>query len=172
MSPALNGSSEIRHFKHSNALEICNGITFDFYTGLPHMVFFAAEDVCVTMTSSMPHTYCHCKVRFTRPSPSVHTFCKRSSKPIHIVRSTLSSWSGPSYIPDWFFFSQWMAHSDQPTWGENRSVLVTEYNILHSNVNAFSFPDHSHTWTKFQHSGERAYHTVRRLFLGFHYFCD
>ena len=37
MSPALNGSSAIRLSKHSNALEIHDGITFDFYTGLPHM---------------------------------------------------------------------------------------------------------------------------------------
>ena len=37
MSPGLNGSSVIRRFKHGNAIEIRNGITFDFYTGLPHM---------------------------------------------------------------------------------------------------------------------------------------
>ena len=38
MSPALNGSSAIWHFKHTNAIEIYNGKTFDFYTGLPHIV--------------------------------------------------------------------------------------------------------------------------------------
>ena len=38
MSPALNGSSTIRRFKHSNAIEIREGIIFDFYTGLPHIV--------------------------------------------------------------------------------------------------------------------------------------
>ena len=37
MSPALNGSSAIRRFKHSDAIEIRDGITFDFYTGLPHI---------------------------------------------------------------------------------------------------------------------------------------
>ena len=37
MNPALNTSSAIQRFKHSNAIEICDGITFDFYTGLPHM---------------------------------------------------------------------------------------------------------------------------------------
>ena len=37
MSPTLNGSSAIRHFKHSNAIEIRNRITFDFYTGLSHI---------------------------------------------------------------------------------------------------------------------------------------
>ena len=37
MSPALNGSSAIRHFKHSNAIEIHNEITFNFYMGLPRI---------------------------------------------------------------------------------------------------------------------------------------
>ena len=37
MSPALNGSSAIRRFERSDAIEIRNRITFDFYTGLPHM---------------------------------------------------------------------------------------------------------------------------------------
>ena len=37
MGPALNRSSAIRRFEGSNAIEIRNGITFDFYTGLPHM---------------------------------------------------------------------------------------------------------------------------------------
>ena len=37
MSSALNGSSTIQHFKGSDAIEIHDGITFDFYTGLPRM---------------------------------------------------------------------------------------------------------------------------------------
>ena len=37
MSPALNGSSAIRLFEHSDAIEIRDGITFDFYTGLPQL---------------------------------------------------------------------------------------------------------------------------------------
>ena len=41
MISALNGSSAIRRFKHSNAIEIHNGITFDFYTGLPQIIFKA-----------------------------------------------------------------------------------------------------------------------------------
>ena len=38
MSPTLNRSSVIRHFERSDAIEICDRITFDFYTGLPHLV--------------------------------------------------------------------------------------------------------------------------------------
>ena len=36
MSPALNVSSALQHFKRGNAIEIRNGIMFDFYLGLPH----------------------------------------------------------------------------------------------------------------------------------------
>ena len=38
MSPALNGRSAIRCFEGSDVIEIRNGISFDFYTGLPHVV--------------------------------------------------------------------------------------------------------------------------------------
>ena len=37
MSPALNRSSALQHFERSNAIEIRNGIMFDFYPGLPHV---------------------------------------------------------------------------------------------------------------------------------------
>ena len=37
MSPALNGSAALQRFKCGNAVEIHNGIMFDFYPGLPHM---------------------------------------------------------------------------------------------------------------------------------------
>ena len=44
MSPALNGNSAIRRFKHSNAIEVRDGITFALYTGLPRtmLVLFKA----------------------------------------------------------------------------------------------------------------------------------
>ena len=38
MNPALNGSSTQQRFERSNAIEIRNGIMFDFYPGLPHML--------------------------------------------------------------------------------------------------------------------------------------
>ena len=31
MSSALNGSSAVRRFEHYDAIEICDGIIFDFY---------------------------------------------------------------------------------------------------------------------------------------------
>ena len=39
MSPALNGSSEIQHFEHADAIEIRDGIMFVFYLGLPHIQY-------------------------------------------------------------------------------------------------------------------------------------
>ena len=38
MSPALSGSSAIWRFEGNNAVEIRDGITFEFYTGLPHII--------------------------------------------------------------------------------------------------------------------------------------
>ena len=38
MSPVLNGSSAILCFEGSDTIKICDGITFDFYTGLPSYV--------------------------------------------------------------------------------------------------------------------------------------
>ena len=37
MNPALNGSSALDRFECGKAIEIWNGIMFDFYPGLPHM---------------------------------------------------------------------------------------------------------------------------------------
>ena len=39
MSPALNGSSVIWRFKHSNTIEIRDEITFEIYVGLPHILY-------------------------------------------------------------------------------------------------------------------------------------
>ena len=37
MSPALNGSSAIQRYEHSDTIEIRDRIAFDFYTGMPHI---------------------------------------------------------------------------------------------------------------------------------------
>ena len=38
MSPDLNRNTALQHFKRGNAVEICNGIMFDFNPGLPHIL--------------------------------------------------------------------------------------------------------------------------------------
>ena len=59
MSPTLNGSSVIQHFECSNVIEIRDGITFDFHTGLPHMYYGPPTHRnklgmrCVTMTTGL-----------------------------------------------------------------------------------------------------------------------
>ena len=37
MNPTLNGSSVVQRFKGSDVIEIRDGVTFDFYTGLPQI---------------------------------------------------------------------------------------------------------------------------------------
>ena len=37
MSPVLNRSSALQHFEYGNAVEIPNGIMFDFYMELPQL---------------------------------------------------------------------------------------------------------------------------------------
>ena len=38
MSPALNGSTALPHFECGNTVEMCNGMMFGFYPGLPHIL--------------------------------------------------------------------------------------------------------------------------------------
>ena len=47
MSSALNGSSAIWRFEGSDAIEIRDGLTFDFYTGLPHVNLYCMYICCV-----------------------------------------------------------------------------------------------------------------------------
>ena len=54
MSAALHGSSAIRRFEPSNAIEIRDGITFDFYTGLPHIVGVDFEYHFVVLNKPTP----------------------------------------------------------------------------------------------------------------------
>jgi len=39
MSPAHNGSTALQRFEHGNAIAICNGMMFDFYPGLPNILY-------------------------------------------------------------------------------------------------------------------------------------
>ena len=45
MSPALNGSSVLECFERGNAIEIHNGIMFNFYPGLPHMAYIRVSGI-------------------------------------------------------------------------------------------------------------------------------
>ena len=51
LSPALSRSSALEHFERSNVSEIRNGILFDFYLGLPHML-----NTVATVTISLHHS--------------------------------------------------------------------------------------------------------------------
>ena len=56
MSPALNGSSAQERFKRGNAIEICNGIMFDFYLGLPHMIQLEIDNL-ILFFLKQPYTH-------------------------------------------------------------------------------------------------------------------
>ena len=45
MNPTLNGSFMVQRLEGRDVLEIHDGITFDFYTGLPHTYLFL-ELIC------------------------------------------------------------------------------------------------------------------------------
>ena len=62
MSPTFNGSSLIQRFEGNDVIEIHEGITFDFYTGLPHavsMVFPFALQADHVMLKVCPFTLAH-----------------------------------------------------------------------------------------------------------------
>ena len=58
---ALPRSSAIQHFKHSNVIKICNGITIDFYMGLPHMQLlwsFIIQSLWTALKNMASNKYC------------------------------------------------------------------------------------------------------------------
>ena len=55
MNPALNGSSALEHFEHSSAIEIRNGILFNFYPGLPHVYYRYAQSTDAICTTCIVH---------------------------------------------------------------------------------------------------------------------
>ena len=60
MSPALNGSSVIRRFERSDAIEICDGIIFDFYTGLSHNAMYILSNKHLSVTAHKTATEITC----------------------------------------------------------------------------------------------------------------
>ena len=54
MSPALNGSSAIWCFEGSDVIEIRDGITFGFYTALPHIKIPKLSAILYSIFSTCP----------------------------------------------------------------------------------------------------------------------
>ena len=52
MSPALSGSSALQRVKLGDALEIRDGIIFDFYPGLPHIMYIAYLELWYMLSST------------------------------------------------------------------------------------------------------------------------
>ena len=47
MSPTINGSMALQRVEHNNAVQIHNGIMFDFYPGLPRIQFVWKTDLSI-----------------------------------------------------------------------------------------------------------------------------
>ena len=87
MSPTLNRSSTIQQFEYSDGIEICNGIIFDFYTGLPRIIYMVFTGVG-TME-------CAPQILIRYPSNSVATLTDTRWS----AHSTLPFGEGPSSNP-------------------------------------------------------------------------
>ena len=87
-STTFNRSSAIHPFKYSDAIEIRNGIIFDFYTGLSHI----CSHTCLIRNSLLcriAHVYLHCRQNETG-KPRVTTLGD-STQLYHYV-SSLRKW--------------------------------------------------------------------------------
>ena len=59
MSPARNGSTALQRFERGNAIAIRNGIMFDFYPGLPHIILLRTLSTSSSlMCLAYTHTLC------------------------------------------------------------------------------------------------------------------
>ena len=75
LSSALNGSSEISRFKRADTIEIRNGITFVFYSGLPHIHLYYTLKTPLTHTTyywSTFHNYSNIQL-ITINAVTLHT---------------------------------------------------------------------------------------------------
>ena len=54
MSLALNRGSALKCFERGNTMEICNGIMFNFYPGLPHIPNLTKESPWAEHLTSLP----------------------------------------------------------------------------------------------------------------------
>ena len=79
MGPTLNGSSALQRFECGNALEICNGIMFDFYLGLPHVIikmFGGGSSVDGFCVETYLPTFVHMAVKCVQKLSSYNTLSR------------------------------------------------------------------------------------------------
>ena len=108
MSPALNGSSVLQHFERSNAIKICNGIMFDFYPGLPHIVL---QQMCLLASSCF-------------------TSCNRSDPSVLVAGSHVV---GLKYLKYWY--SSWktqLLKNNEETY--SAKICQSKVHAKHSNI--------------------------------------
>ena len=67
MSPALNGSSALERFERGNEIEILNGIMFNFYPGLSHLLGKNNEHWFTINYLLFPHVINHSEIISVAP---------------------------------------------------------------------------------------------------------
>ena len=137
MSHALNGSSAIRRLKHSKAIEIRDGITFDYYTGLPHMCSVLFLPVYSLFKCFRSSHACHMRPVLFLPVQSLLT-CFRSSltRFADFVSLFLTNNSSDSKAFLHFSGSPTAVHSaflffDVKAWPQSQTDLFTCTTVLH-----------------------------------------
>ena len=111
MSLALNGSSVIWCFKHSNAIEICNRMTFDFYTGLLQIIYRFTKnndnDIHIHLWSSASRNYSEDKTQLF-PFYYVSLSCSLSQPGCESQLACLLSLKLPYLYSTLELFVQWV----------------------------------------------------------------
>ena len=77
MSPALKRITALQHFECGNAVEIHNGIIFNFYPGLPHVLFLMCRLLCIVLSilGNVTKELCHCNSYYMRGD---QTMCRKT----------------------------------------------------------------------------------------------
>ena len=111
MSPTLSRSSTIRHFEHSDAIEIYNEIIFDFYTGLSHTYGCCKFEIFALNTTAFPAlplppsflTHHICSPLLQHPHTTTHTppptHPTHTPPPTHHHLHTTTHTPPPTVIP-------------------------------------------------------------------------
>ena len=113
MNPAFKGSFVLQRFERYNVIEICNGIIFNFYSGMLHIFLFVLNtQIIKTQTARIPDLSTFVEANHPYDVPEVismnvsHIFCRLPSVCMYklfspvLTSSTIATLRGfVSYFP-------------------------------------------------------------------------
>ena len=62
-----NSQSAVRRFKRGNVIKMCNGIIFNFYMGLPHVLYYMFNEIYKVALVHKPSGSNNCKLNYFQP---------------------------------------------------------------------------------------------------------